>query len=140
MEPAKAPPMALLYASSFCLRLAEASLVNMYAPPMAAAEVSSQSFLSNCHTSFPSSFSVFSRGHTENANGASCAGEDTECADILLSKGILNGRDEGACTTGDEGGLDGGAHGVLGVVVFGPLIQFGHGCGVWGVERVRGWK
>lgn len=74
--------------------------------------------------------------HTENANGASCASEDSECADILLSKGILDGRDEGAGATSYKGGLDGRAHGILGVVVCGPLVEVGHGCGV--VERRGG--
>lgn len=64
--------------------------------------------------------------HTENANGAPRAGEDTPRADILLCEGVLDSRDEGAGAAGDQGGLDGVAHGILGVVVVGPLVVFGH--------------
>jgi hypothetical protein len=72
--------------------------------------------------------------HTENANGASRASEDSPCADILLCEGVLDGRDEGARAAGHQRGLDGVSQRILGVVVVGPLVQFGHGCGYCRVE------
>lgn len=62
---------------------------------------------------------------TEGGNCSSRAREDAECANILLRKDILDGRDEGARGTGDEGRFDGGGDGVLRLVelLYLPLLR-----------------
>ena len=68
--------------------------------------------------------------HTKHRNSSSRLGEDSEGADILLRKGVLDSGDEGAGTGGDEGGLDGVADGVFGLVLLfrwrWSLLFFGH--------------
>lgn len=108
IEPPKKPPMAELYASSFCLRFAEAVLVNSYAPPTAAV-----SHWSAFVPFFPPSLSIC---RTEYRNRPSSTRENAECADILLREDVLDRGDEGARGAGDEGGLDRGGDGVFGHV------------------------
>jgi hypothetical protein len=98
IEPAKAPPIALLYESSFLLRFAAASLVNMYAPPIAAARAVSAVLSPNFMP--PGLF-------TKDSNGASCAGENAPGPDVLLRQRVLHCGYKRACAASNCDSLDG---------------------------------
>lgn len=63
--------------------------------------------------------------HTKDGDGATRTRENTHHAHILAGEGILNGGEEQSRSAGDEGGLDGLANGVLGVVCV-ILLVVGH--------------
>lgn len=118
--PARNPPSAVLYASSFCRKFADANLVNSYAPPMPAR--ASLVLLPQCSRI---------RDPTKYTNGSSSPSEYGHRIHVRLGERVLDSRDGQAGCTTDESAIDGGLDGVFRLVV---LVPVGHGEGYCGIR------
>ncbi len=97
MAPATNPPMVGFQLSSTSLKFAAALRTNMYEPPIAATN-------SYYPSLFPSKLGQIAR--TEDSNCASGASKYTHGTNVLLGKRVLDGAEQCANTTHDQGSFD----------------------------------